>query len=223
MCARYSLKANPLELQAEFGLAELPVLEPRYNVAPTQAMPIITATQEHALTIARWGLIPSWAKDYRPITNTYNARSDTIDQKGVFKDSFARRRCLIPVDGFYEWKAQGKVKQPMHVTLESQKPFSLAGIWDTWRSEEGIEVVTFSIITTEPNDFMRSVHNRMPVVIAKEDRHRWLTDDAHAAELMAPWLGEKLVAREVSQVVNKVANDDPRCLEAAKTVQLPLL
>jgi len=223
MCARYSLKANPLELQAEFELQGLPVLEPRYNVAPTQAVPIITAANAHALTIARWGLIPSWAKDHRKITNTFNARADTINQKGVFKESFAKRRCLIPVDGFYEWKAAGKLKQPLHITLESQRPFSLAGIWDTWRSDEGLEVVTFSIVTTEPNDFMRSVHNRMPVVIAKADRHRWLTDDAHAAELMAPWLGEKLMAREVSQVVNKVAIDDPRCLEPAKTVQLPLL
>ncbi|MBS1150871.1 MAG: hypothetical protein H6Q89_2569 [Myxococcaceae bacterium] len=206
MCARYSLKTNPLELQAEFELAEVPVLPARYNVAPTQAAPILTATHPHALTIARWGLVPR--------THTFNARAETLSQKGVFKEAFAQRRCLIPVDGFYEWRQVGKLRQPLHITFRSQRPFSIAGIWDPG---------CFSLITTAANDFMKGIHHRMPVVIAREDRHRWLTDDAHAHQLLQPWAGEALAALEVSQAVNKVAIDDPRCLEPAKTVQLSLL
>jgi putative SOS response-associated peptidase YedK len=223
VCARYSLKANPLELKDEFELAEPPVLAPRYNVAPTQAAPIITAPRPRALTIARWGLIPSWAKAPERIGHTFNARAETIATKGIFKDSFAHRRCLIPVDGFYEWRQLGKLRQPIHISLGSHRPFSLAGIWAAWTSHEGLERVTFSVVTTAANDFMRGIHDRMPVVIARGDRHRWLTDDAHAGALLRPWCGEPLRALEVSQAVNKVANDDPRCLEPAKTMQLTLL
>jgi putative SOS response-associated peptidase YedK len=223
MCARYSIKANPLELQSELDLDETPVFQARYNVAPTQIAPIITAPAEHALTLARWGLIPSWAKDHRKITNTFNARSETLTEKGIFKEAFAQRRCLIPVDGFYEWRQMGKLKQPLHITLQSHRPFSLAGLWDTWTSPEGVSVVSFTIVTSAPNDFIRGIHDRMPVVIAREDRHAWLTDRARAKELLEPWAGEPLTALEVSQAVNKVAIDDARCLEPAKTMQLSLL
>ena len=223
MCARYSLKANPLELQAEFELADVPSFAARFNVAPTQLAPIITAPSPHALTMARWGLIPSWARELKRITHTFNARAETLAEKGIFKDSFANRRCLIPVDGFYEWKQVGKLKQPLHITLQSHRPFSLAGVWDTWTSPAGVSVVSFSIVTTEPNDFARRIHNRMPLVIAAGSRHAWLTDDGHASALLQPWSGEPLTALEVSQAVNKVAIDDARCLEPAKTMQLPLL
>ncbi len=223
MCARYSLKANPLELQAEFELADVPVIQARFNVAPTQTAPIIIAPNAHALTLARWGLIPSWAKELKRITHTFNARAETVTQKGIFKDAFAHRRCLVPVDGFYEWRQVGKLRQPLHITLQSHCPFTLAGIWETWRSPEGIEAVTFSIVTTDSNDFIRGIHDRMPVVIAAEDRQAWLTDNAHAVDFLHPWKGELLTAIEVSQAVNKVAIDDPRCLEPAKTVQMPLL
>jgi putative SOS response-associated peptidase YedK len=222
MCARYSLKANPLELQAELELADAPLFSARFNVAPTQGAPMITAAAPHALTIARWGLIPSWAKELKRITNTFNARAETIREKGVFKDAFAHRRCLIPVDGFYEWRKAGKLRQPLHITLPSHRPFTFAGIWDTWKSQEGVELVSFSIVTTEANAFMRGIHDRMPVLISKEHRRAWLTDDVHAKDLLMPWSGE-LTALEVSQAVNKVAIDDPRCLEPAKTVQLSLL
>lgn len=223
MCARYSLKANPLELQAEFELADVPTLSPRYNLAPTQEAPIITGASPRELTTARWGLIPSWAKELRAITNTFNARAETVAEKGIFKDSFLHRRCLIPVDGFYEWKQVGKLKQPLHITLQSKRPFSLAGLWDTWTSPEGVSVVSFTVVTTTPNDFMRGIHNRMPVVIPPEKRTLWLSDDAHAGALLVPWAGESLAAIEVSQAVNKVANDDARCLAPASNVQLSLL
>lgn len=223
MCARYSLKANPLELQAEFELADVPTLAPRYNLAPTQDAPVITGVDPTHLTIARWGLIPSWAKEVHAITHTVNARAETLTEKGIFKDAFLHRRCLIPVDGFYEWKLVGKLKQPMHITLQSQRPFSLAGLWDTWTSPGGVKVVSFTIVTTTPNDFMRGIHDRMPVVIPKEQRHAWLTDDAHAGALLLPWAGEPLTARAVSQAVNKVGNDDARCLEPAATEQLTLI
>ena len=144
MCARYTLKANPLELQEEFELADVPVLQPRYNIAPTQAAPILTAVHPELLTTARWGLIPAWAKSVSISTHTLNARAETVATKGVFKDAFAHRRCLVPVDGFYEWKHAGKMRQPLHITLHSHRPFSLAGLWETWRSPEGIEVVSFT-------------------------------------------------------------------------------
>ncbi len=223
MCARYTLQANPLELQEEFELADVPVLHPRYNIAPTQAAPIITAPHPKELTMARWGLIPSWAKSVSISTHTINARAETVATKGVFKDSFAHRRCLVPVDGFYEWRHQGKQRLPLHITVESRRPFSLAGLWDTWRTPEGLEVVTFTIVTTDANDAIRGVHDRMPVFIAREDRHRWLTDAAHAAALLKPWAGEPLQLTEVNPLVNKSTVDDPRCLQPARTVQLPLL
>jgi putative SOS response-associated peptidase YedK len=223
MCARYTLKANPLELQEEFSLQDTPTLAPRYNIAPTQEAPIITAVQPQLLTPARWGLIPSWAKDVSISTHTLNARAETIATKGVFKDSFAHRRCLVPVDGFYEWKHVGKMKQPLHITLQSHRPFSLAGLWDTWKTPDGVDLVTFTIVTTTSNAAMSAVHDRMPVFIAPEDRHRWLTDDASASALLEPWKGEALELREVNPIVNKASVDDPRCLEPARTVQLPLL
>ena len=223
MCARYTLKANPLELQEEFELADVPLLHPRYNIAPTQAAPIITATHPHTLTTARWGLIPSWAKDASISTHTLNARAETVATKGAFKEAFAQRRCLVPVDGFYEWRQAGKLRQPLHITLASHRAFSLAGLWETWRNPEGLEVVTFTIITTQANEAIRSVHDRMPVFIAREDRHAWLTDRAHAAALLKPWAGEALQLVEVNPLVNKATVDDPRCLEPARTVQLSLL
>ena len=223
MCARYTLKANPLELQEEFELADLPLLHPRYNIAPTQAAPIITALHPKQFTTARWGLIPSWAKSVSISTHTLNARAETVATKGVFKDAFALRRCLIPVDGFYEWQHAGKMRQPLHITLQSHRPFSLAGLWETWRTPEGLEVVSFTIITTDANEAIRSIHDRMPVFIAREDRHRWLTDDTHADQLLKAWNGEPLQFLEVNPIVNKATVDDPRCLEPAKTVQLSLL
>lgn len=223
MCARYTLKANPLELQEEFELADTPVLQPRYNLAPTQVAPIITATHPAQLTAARWGLIPRWAKDTSISAQTINARAETISTRAAFKDAFAHRRCLVPVDGFYEWRHAGRLRTPLHITLKSHQPFSLAGLWETWRTPDGLEVVTFTIVTTLANEFMSSIHNRMPLFIAREDRHRWLTDDAHAAELLKPWAGEPLESLEVNPIVNQATVDDPRCLEPAKTVQLSLL
>ncbi len=223
MCGRYSLKTNPLELQAALELDRVPDIQARFNIAPTQDAPIITALNPKALTIARWGLIPNWTQELRKISHTFNARSETLKQKGIFKDAFARRRALVPIDGFYEWKQVGKLKQPLHITLQSHRPFCLAGLWDTWRSPAGLEVISFSIVTTQANDFIRAIHQRMPVVIAPANRHTWLTDDAHAIDLLKPWNGEAMTALEVSQAVNKVAVDDPRCLEPAKSVQLPLV
>jgi putative SOS response-associated peptidase YedK len=224
MCGRYLLKTNPLELQAEFELAEPPVVEARYNLAPTQAAPIITAAEPRHLTTARWGLIPRWTKDLASVAHTINARAETIEEKGVYKEAFAQRRCLVPADGFYEWRHHGKTATPLCITLASHRPFSFAGLWETWRNPAGLEVTSFTIVTTSANPFMSGIHLRMPVLIARDQRHRWLTGTpAEAKALLHPWEGEALEAYEVSPLVNQVGVDDPRCLEPAKTVQLSLL
>lgn len=227
MCGRYTLATNPLELQRALNLDAIEALEPRYNIAPTQAAPIITHAAPRKLTLARWGLLPRWAKSARLAAKTINARAETLAEKASFKQALRDHRCLVPCDGFYEWKKHGAQRTPLNITASSGRVLTMAGLWSTWRSPEGLDVVTFTIITTDANEFMAPIHDRMPAFLEAGDRARWLSgpaqDTAGLLELLRPWRGEPLKAVEVSSKVNSVAVDDPSCLAPATSVQLTLL
>ena len=214
-------------LEEELGLDEEPQLEARYNIAPTQAAPIVTDATPRKLTLARWGLLPFWAKDVKIASKMINARSETLLEKPAFKDALEKRRCLVPCDGFYEWRRYGRQRTPMFIELPSHHVLAMAGLWSSWRSPEGLDVLTFTVITTRANAFMAPIHDRMPVFLDLEARTRWLSgptkDTAALVELLRPWHGEPLTALEVSAKVNSVEVDDPSCVEPAKTVQLSLL
>lgn len=227
MCGRYTLKTSAIELQREFNLDHEPQLEARYNIAPLQAAPIITDRVPRELTVARWGLLPHWAKDVRIASRMINARAETLTQKTAFKELLGHHRCLVVCDGFYEWKRHGQQRTPMYIHPVADRPMAMAGLWSTWTSPDGIAVVTFTIVTTRANELVRPIHDRMPVFLDVEARKRWLsgpTKDLPALiELLTPWRGEAFEAYQVSPHVNSALVDDAACIEAAKTVQLSLL
>jgi putative SOS response-associated peptidase YedK len=222
MCGRYTLKATSIDLQRQLGLDEAPHVTARYNLAPLQAAPIITALAPRALTVARWGLLPAWAKSAALANKLINARAETVTEKPAFKAlaQAEAHRCLVPCDGFYEWVRDGRARTPHYVFAPGDGVLTMAGLWNTRRSPEGLDATTFTIITTEANPMMRALHSRMPVFIAPGDRARWLHDGD--ASLLVPWAGE-LHERQVGPLVNHVEHDDPRCLEPATVVQLSLL
>jgi putative SOS response-associated peptidase YedK len=226
MCGRYTLKTDAKVIQDELGLEESPPVTARYNIAPTQGAPIVTAMAPRVLTVAQWGLIPFWATDPRIASRHINARSESLDEKKAFKEAFERRRCLVIADGFYEWTHAGKTSQPFYIHLASGRPFTLAGLWEKWRSPAGLDVVSFTILTTRADAFMSKLHDRMPVFLSPKERATWLSPDAPKEALKAlfePHTPEALEAFEVEPRVNSVAVDDVRCLEPARQVQLSLL
>jgi len=226
MCGRYTLKSSAVELQREFNLETTPVLEARYNIAPTQAAPVILDKAPRELTLARWGLLPFWAKDAKEAHKMINARSETLTQKKAFAEALEHRRCLVPCDGFFEWKKDPTRRTPFYIASSAGHPLAMAGLYSTWRSPDGVDVLTYTIVTTRANEEVRGVHDRMPAFLDGDERARWLsgpTKDTEALlQLLHPWRG-KLALTEVSPHVNSVAADDPECIEPAKAVQLSLL
>jgi len=218
MCGRYTLTASPEAIQQAFDLTSVPPLTARYNIAPTQPVPIITSEQRDTLTIVQWGLIPSWSKDRSIASNLINARAETIDEKASFKNAFKRRRCLIPADGFYEWKSGGKgeKKKPQFLTVGDRDLFAFAGLWETWNSPDGDQVYTCTIITAEPNDLVKTFHHRMAVILDKDQYDDWLSADTPAPvlkELMRPYPSDRMSVYEVSTLVNNATIDSPEMLE----------
>src|SRR5947209_10823989 len=171
------------------GVAPMP---PRYNAAPSQAIAAVTNAQSK-IDYVRWGLVPSWAKDLSAGNRMINARAETLAQKPAFARLLRRRRCLIPADGFYEWRKNpdGKTKTPMYIRMTGGRPFAFAGLWDTWRDPDGATVPSCTIITTGPNELMRPIHDRMPAILKEADYRRWLTPEETPAEaltdLLAPY------------------------------------
>jgi putative SOS response-associated peptidase YedK len=225
MCGRYTLKAKGVDLQRELNLDHEPVLEPRFNIAPTQAAPIILDTNPRELVLARWGFAPQWLKNVNEGAKHINARAESIYERPTFKGAIAHARCLVPCDGFYEWKHHGRQSTPIYLSVPTHPIQTLAGLWTTWRSPEGLEVVTYSIVTRASNEFMSRIHTRMPVFIAPEAREAWLTKEATPSlvEGLLHSAPPELTAVEVAPHVNKVGVDDARCLEPAAAVQLDLL
>lgn len=216
MCGRFVLTANPEAIQLQFSLTGVPNIPPRFNVAPTQPVAVITNEKPHELTFHQWGLIPSWAKDTSIGSKMINARAESVAEKPAFRSAFKRRRCILPSDGFYEWQDRGGKKVPLFIHLEDRELFGLAGLWEVWHSPDGGELRTCTIVTTDANSFMQPIHNRMPVILHKEDYGLWLSPDEEPADvlqgLLKPYDSSVMRAYEVSKMVNRPGNDVPELI-----------
>lgn len=217
MCGRYVLIADPNLMQQEFNLSSLPDLGGmRYNIAPMQTLPVITNEKPDEVSFLRWGLVPSWSKDASGAGKMNNARSETAAEKPSFRTPFRRRRCLIPASGFYEWQSREQGKAPMFIHLKNREVFGMAGLWDVWQSPDGGELRTFSVLTTDGNEFMQPIHDRMPVILRREDYALWLSGDdvpvSKLQALMKPYDSSAMTAYEVSKAVNKASMDTPECI-----------
>ncbi len=221
MCGRYTLTTPVGALAEEFGVAgPLPEILPSYNVAPTQEVAaVLLEGGERRLEMLRWGLIPSWADDPQIGSRMINARSETAAEKPSFRTAFRKHRCLIPADGFYEWQKTNGSKQPYHVQMEGEQTFAFAGLWETWDGDGNDEIRSCAILTTEPNELLASIHNRMPVILYPENYELWLDPDMREVELLSsllgPYHGDAMEAYPVSRRVNSPANDEPGCIEPA--------
>lgn len=212
MCGRFTTDI-PLELLVEiFGLAEAPVTTPRYNIAPTQQIPVIRqyADGQNHLDHLRWGLIPSWAQDKSIGSKMINARSETLTEKPAFKQAVRYRRSVVPCSGFYEWLTEGKVKLPWYIRLKDGSPMVFAGLWETWKSPEG-EVESFTILTTAANRLIEPLHDRMPVILHPNEYRTWLdrntTNPAGLMRLFQPYPADLMDMWRVSPMVNSVKNE----------------
>jgi putative SOS response-associated peptidase YedK len=219
MCGRYTLVTDPEQLMMRFHLESLPIsIQPRFNIAPGQLIPVIIASQgKRRIGELRWGLIPAWAQDEKMGYKLINARAETLMEKPSFRNLIARKRCIIPADGFYEWKQTGKGKQPMRIQMKSGELFAFAGLYDTWTRPDGQKVHSCTIITTEPNDVVSDIHNRMPVILKPDDEEVWLDrekDDARLLQsLLIPYDARQMRAYPVSAMVGNPRNDVPECIE----------
>jgi len=217
MCGRYTL-TKPLKTIISYFEAKSfkgEYLE-RYNVAPTQSMPVVVSPDgNREIEVMRWGLIPSWSKDPKTQSLLINARAETIQEKPSFRSSFKKRRCLVPADGFYEWTKRDSGKVPYWIHMTDEGLFAFAGIWSEWGKEDDV-IRSFSIITTEANSKLKSLHDRMPVIIGPENYDHWL-DSAQKdpASLLNAYPPEQMAYHEVSLRVNSPKNDDPECLAPA--------
>jgi len=217
MCGRFTLTADPADLQAAFPWVSFPeqVFSPRYNIAPTQPIAVVTNSSENKLDFFSWGLVPFWAKDPSIGSRMINARAETLADKPSFKNAFKRRRCLILADGFYEWqKIPGeKSKIPTYIHMKNGQPFAFAGLWEDWHSADGSQILSATIITTKPNQLMAPIHNRMPVILPPNTYQEWLAasevDLQKMSKLLQPFDANKMEAYPVSQMVNNPRNDSP--------------
>jgi putative SOS response-associated peptidase YedK len=206
----------------QFALETQPALFPRYNIAPSQPVAVVRQTAEgkRELVKLRWGLVPSWAKDVSVGNQLINARSETAATKPAFRAAMRQRRCLVPTDGFYEWKKVGRQKQPYFIRRADDKPFAFAGLWERWSDAEGRPLETCTILTTDANELLRPLHDRMPVIVEPADYSTWLdpaqTDSDRFRPLFASLTSEQLISSPVSTHVNSPANDDEACLAAAE-------
>ena len=217
MCGRFTIFADPERLAERFQAA-LPAggLQPRYNAAPTQQLPVILNDGPPAIQFLQWGLIPFWAKDPSIGSRMINARSETLVDKPAFRAAFKKRRCLVLADGFYEWLQTPAGKQPMRITLASGEPFAMAGLWETWDAPDGSLLRTFTIITGDPNELVAPIHNRMPAILLPEHEAIWLDNAAEPAiwlDILRPYPAERMAAYPVSRRVNFVGNDDAGLVE----------
>ncbi|MEO7022086.1 MAG: SOS response-associated peptidase [Ktedonobacteraceae bacterium] len=211
MCGRYTLFTDGKKIAESFGVEPLAGSMPRYNIAPTQNVVAILKNGTTHLSTLRWGLIPAWAKDETIGSRMINARAETLAEKPSFKHLLRGRRCLVVADGFYEWKTEGKEKTPMYITLLENQLFAFAGLWDIWKNPDGETIQSCTIITTEPNELMVSIHNRMPAILRPGAYDDWLNPQLRDTEVLTHWLkpypAELMKARPVSKLVNNPRND----------------
>jgi len=234
MCGRYVVKTKVSELAPMFEALVAPSLTPSYNVAPTHVVPVVRmvpvvrlkpSTNEREMVMLRWGLIPHWAKDGSG-NLMINARADTVADKPAFRDAFRRRRCLIVADGFYEWQRTSGKKQTYFIGMRDESPFAFAGLWESWGDDPfGEPIESCAIITTDANEILRPIHNRMPVILQPKDYAKWLDpeiqDAAELQDLLVPFPAEKMRTYPVSTLVNKVDNNSPECFAPVTLERAP--
>ncbi len=228
MCARYTLSADSEAIQQAFALDSAANWGgPRYNIAPTQQVAVITDRQPKALSLFKWGLVPMWAKDPKIGSRMINARSETAHEKASFRSAFRRRRCLIPADGYYEWARQSGRKMPVYIQHAQRDIFAFAGLWESWEDPQGNRLHTCAILTTEANARIRRIHQRMTVIIEPADYDLWLAPreltPGEWQPLMAGARAEQLTYYEVSTQVNYVRNDHPALITPVQSSKSDLL
>ncbi|MFN2304653.1 MAG: SOS response-associated peptidase [Anaerolineales bacterium] len=222
MCGRFTLTLDPGEIQELLNLGPfVHVIEPRYNIAPSQPIPIVKDPDKRAVELYRWGLVPFWADDPDIGYKMINARSETANEKPSFRAAFKYRRCLILADGFYEWRAEekGGPKTPYLFKLKDDYPFTFAGLYEHWTGSNGDELHTCTILTCPPNELVKKYHNRMPVMLGEDNRWDWLNSDENESTLMdmlVPYPADEMRCFEVSKAVNSPKNDDPQVIEPVK-------
>jgi putative SOS response-associated peptidase YedK len=217
MCGRFVTDISPEVLAALFGLREVPQLDVRYNVAPTQMVAVIRSDGDHnRLDLLKWGFVPSWSKDLSFGSHLINARSETVTEKQTFRHAIKYRRCIIPTSGFYEWDHSGDKKQPYYIHLADQTPMCLAGLWETWKAPDGTPLESFAILTTAANKLVAPLHDRMPVVLHPDSFSIWLSKNMHDPEqlqqLYNPFPAEEMAAYKVPDLVNNSRFDSPACI-----------
>jgi putative SOS response-associated peptidase YedK len=216
MCGRYTLTVDIKTIAEKFGVPATLETSPRYNIAPTQEVVTVMRNGTSHLALLRWGLIPSWAKDESIGSKMINARAESLAEKPSFKGLLRSKRCLIVADGFYEWKQENGYKTPMYITLKNGDPFAFAGLWDQWKSPDGEQVRSCTIITTEPNEVLAPIHNRMPAILLPGAYEDWLNPDMRDEQALSHWLApypaEEMAARAVSRQVNDPKREGPELI-----------
>lgn len=225
MCGRFTLRAPASVVAEHFAVFEMPPFAPRFNIAPSQPVAVVRLAPERAqpqreLVWLRWGLVPSWAKDPAVGNRMINARAETAAEKPAYRAAWRRRRCLVAADGFYEWQGRGKRKQPYFFHMRDDGPFAFAGLWESWEGPQHSHLESCTLLTTESNDLVRPIHDRMPVILAPDDYAQWLDVSIREPEsllpLLRPYSSEEMAAHEVRTLVNNPRNDDPMCIEPVR-------
>lgn len=219
MCGRFTLRSNPRALAKLFEVDEPLFYAPRYNIAPTQPVAVVRlneARDKREWALTRWGLVPHWTKSAPSSAPLINARADTLAEKPAFRDAFRHRRCVIPADGFFEWRQEDDRKQPIYITMIDDAPFGLAGVWESWQAPDGTEIESCAIITTEANALLRTIHDRMPVILPPTRYSAWL-DVEHVSpneawRLLQPYDAFAMKAAPVSSRVNSARVDDEQLI-----------
>jgi putative SOS response-associated peptidase YedK len=225
MCGRFQLSVKGKHISERFNVEVFDEMySPSYNCAPSQKLPVITNNEPEKLNYFKWGLVPFWSKDPKIGFKLINARAENLLEKPAFKTAFKQRRCLIPANGFYEWKKVGKQKIPFRIFLKSEEIFAIAGIWETWKDAESKPLHSFSIITTSNNSVMDNIHNRMPVILNKHDEQAWLfeNDEKYLTQLLQPFDSAKMQAYQISAKINSPENNSAEVIEKVENTQSSL-
>ena len=219
MCGRFTLSQSAEAIASVFQLNQVPTIEPRYNIAPTQPVATVlqTSARERQFQLLRWGLIPAWAKDATMGSRLINARAETVAEKPSFRSAFRHRRCLVIADGFYEWRRQDGKKQPFYFRMQNQQPFAFAGLWEHWQDPKGEAIDSCTILTTEANELLQQIHERMPVILNPKYYDMWLDPTMQIEQLqqlLQPYSSAVMTSYPVSTKVNKPTNDTPELINS---------
>jgi putative SOS response-associated peptidase YedK len=221
MCGRFEIHST-LEIIAQiFGIDDLALdYRPSYNIAPSQDILLVVNNGKRRLIQSRWGFIPSWSKDLSTGYRMINARAESLAEKRSFKTAFEKQRCLVIADGFYEWKKEGATKKPFYIRLKSKQPFGFAGLYNAWTSPDGGEIITSTIITTDSNELIQLLHNRMPVIASPDNYDLWLDASVHDKDILMPLLkpfpSESMELYAVTQKMNSIKHNDPENIKPVK-------